>query len=77
KEDPLAIMRDVEPGLARCAKYYSEPDRKAATALALNLLEPGDALLIAGKGHEDYQIIGEERRHYSDQETVRELLHCD
>lgn len=77
KEDPLAIMRDVEPGLSGCARYYAEPDRKAATALALNLLEPGDALLIAGKGHEDYQIIGEERRHYSDQETVREILHCD
>ncbi len=73
-EDPLAIMADVEPGLARAKEVYREPDRRKATELALSLLGPDDALLIAGKGHEDYQIVNGTKRHYSDQETVRELL---
>lgn len=75
-EEPLAIMEDVRPGLARAHEVHADPDRRAATAIALKLLRPGDALLIAGKGHEDYQIVGNEKHHYSDQETVRELLGC-
>lgn len=75
-EDPEAIMRDVKPGLARAKRAICEVDRRAATEKALSILEPGDALLIAGKGHEDYQIIGAEKRHYSDQEVVREILGC-
>lgn len=77
KEDPLDIMNDVMPGLAKAGKLYTETDRRKATALALELLEEDDALLIAGKGHEDYQIIGENRLHYSDQEVVRELMGCE
>lgn len=72
-EQPEAIMRDVKPGLARCRHALYELDRRAATARAIQLLGPEDALLIAGKGHENYQIIGDERRHYSDQEVVSEL----
>lgn len=75
-ENPEAIMADVVPGLRNARQVIQEADRKAATAAALDLLVPGDALLIAGKGHEDYQIIGTEKRHYSDQEVVRELLNC-
>lgn len=75
-EAPEAIMRDVKPGLAKSRHALFEVDRKAATARGLQLLGPEDALLIAGKGHENYQIIGDERRHYSDQEVVRELLNC-
>lgn len=73
-EDPLAIMADVVPGLAKAREVHQEPDRRKATELALSLLGPDDALLIAGKGHEDYQIVNGVKRHYSDQETVRELL---
>ncbi|MDR2891729.1 MAG: UDP-N-acetylmuramoyl-L-alanyl-D-glutamate--2,6-diaminopimelate ligase [Deltaproteobacteria bacterium] len=75
-EDPEAIMDDVMPGLqaGMGSEVYREADRRKATALALGLMRPGDALLLAGKGHEDYQIIGTEKIHYSDQEVLRELL---
>lgn len=75
-EDPLAIIQDARPGLAKAFQPIIEPDRREATAKAISLLEPEDALLIAGKGHENYQIIGDERIHYSDQEVAREILQC-
>ena len=73
-EDPLAIMADARPGLSGCAKVLEHPDRTTAIRMAIEEMNPGDALLIAGKGHEDYQIIGTERIHYSDHETVRAIL---
>lgn len=75
-EDPLAIMVDVLPGLANCKHLEQEPDRRAAIAKALGLMRPGDALLIAGKGHEPYQIIGSVKYPFSDQQVVREVLGC-
>lgn len=76
-EDPEAILADVLPGLASAREVVVEPDRRAATARALAMLGKEDALLIAGKGHEDYQIIQGVKHHYSDQEVVRELLRCE
>ncbi len=73
-EEPMSIINDVLPGMAGCVEYYVEPDRKAATALAVSLMHPGDALLVAGKGHEDYQVIGKEKIYYSDQAVLRELF---
>lgn len=70
------IIKDVLPGLAAAREVHIEPDRRNATRLALEMIGPEDALVIAGKGHEDYQIVNGVRHHYSDQETVRELLHC-
>lgn len=75
-EDPYAIIEDVRPGLSRVPELVIEADRRAATKKALEMLEKDDALLIAGKGHEDYQIINGIKHHYSDQEIVRELLNC-
>ena len=75
-EEPEAILRDVLPGLKEAREVLVEVDRHAATAKALDMLGKDDALLIAGKGHEDYQIIQGVKHHYSDQEVVRELLHC-
>jgi UDP-N-acetylmuramoyl-L-alanyl-D-glutamate--2,6-diaminopimelate ligase len=49
-------------------------DRRAAIALALESALPGDAVLLAGKGHEDYQIVGTERRHLDDREEARRGL---
>ena len=72
KEDPAAIMRDVLPGMS--GEYFSIVDRREATAKAVSLMKPGDALLVAGKGHEDYQVIGEEKIFYSDQSVLREFL---
>ena len=75
-EDPEAILRDVLPGLAEAREVLVEVDRRTATRKALEMLGPRDALLIAGKGHEDYQIIQGVKHHYSDQEVVREILGC-
>ena len=73
KEDPEAIMDMVMPGLAGCAEVHREGDRRKALALGLSLLGPGDALLVAGKGHEPYQIIGETKYPFSDQAILQEL----
>lgn len=73
-EEPLAIMADVLPGLAQAKELYQEADRKNAIKLALELLGAHDALVVAGKGHEDYQIIKGVKHHFSDQETIQELL---
>lgn len=75
-EAPEAIMRDVKPGLAKARHVLFEVDRRAATQRAIQLLGPDDALLIAGKGHENYQVVAGQRNHYSDQEVVRELAGC-
>ncbi|MBO4313751.1 MAG: UDP-N-acetylmuramoyl-L-alanyl-D-glutamate--2,6-diaminopimelate ligase, partial [Desulfovibrio sp.] len=76
-EDPMAIIDDVLPGLGAARELIVEPDRRSATEKALSIMKDGDALLIAGKGHEDYQIVQGVKHHYSDQEVLRELLHCD
>ncbi len=54
--------------------YWVEPDRRASIRLALSLARAGDLILIAGKGHEDYQILGKRRVHFDDREVVREEL---
>src|SRR5438552_19019717 len=54
--------------------HLVEPDRRAAIALALGLARPGDLVLVAGKGHEDYQIVGTVKRHLDDREEVRRAL---
>jgi UDP-N-acetylmuramoyl-L-alanyl-D-glutamate--2,6-diaminopimelate ligase len=58
-EDPLAILAEIEPGLKSTGvKYTVEPDRTSAIRLAVEAAEPGDVVLIAGKGHEKVQMIG-------------------
>jgi UDP-N-acetylmuramoyl-L-alanyl-D-glutamate--2,6-diaminopimelate ligase len=72
-EDPLAIMADVRPGLQNgpaSLTVIEEPDRYKALCLAIGLLRPGDALLVAGKGHESYQQIGDVKHPFSDVEAV-------
>lgn len=76
KEDPLAILDDIRPGLVACPRVVEEVDRRKAITEAIALLKPGDALLVAGKGHEDYQIIGETKYPFSDQAVIREVLKC-
>lgn len=76
-EDPLHIIHDVMDGFSsedRKNKVQMEADRKKAIEKVFRLAKPQDVVLIAGKGHEDYQIIGTEKIHFSDVETVRELL---
>jgi len=87
-EDPGAILDAILPGLEEAGlRRLSEAearggargftvveDRRAAIALALASARAGDAVLIAGKGHEDYQIVGTERRHLDDREEARRGL---
>ena len=75
-EDPLAIINDALVGLQRSgAKYAVEPDRRAAIALAIRKAEPGDIVLIAGKGHEKVQISREGAIPFDDVEVAQQLLH--
>lgn len=74
-EDPEAILRDVEVGLRASGKaYHKLVDRREAIHRAIEEARAGDIVIIAGKGHEDYQIIGEEKRHFDDREVAREAL---
>ena len=73
KEDPEAIIADAEKGF-RSNHYEKIADRAQAIARAIELAQPRDIVVIAGKGHEDYQIVGDERRHFDDREVAREAL---
>ncbi len=73
-EDPHDIMNDVMPGLRKARQVIAEPDRREALRKALALLRPGDALLVAGKGHETTQQIGDTKYPFSDQQTLMELF---
>jgi UDP-N-acetylmuramoyl-L-alanyl-D-glutamate--2,6-diaminopimelate ligase len=88
-EDPGAIIADVRPGLdqvfgggwsveeaasRRDRGYVVIPDRREAIRFAAGLLRSGELLLVAGKGHEDYQIIGRERFHFDDREELKRAL---
>jgi UDP-N-acetylmuramoyl-L-alanyl-D-glutamate--2,6-diaminopimelate ligase len=74
-EDPLGIIEQIERGVSSTSAEYSiEPDRHAAIRAAICVAEGGDTVLIAGKGHEDYQIFAEETVCFDDREVVREEL---
>jgi UDP-N-acetylmuramoyl-L-alanyl-D-glutamate--2,6-diaminopimelate ligase len=76
-EDPDAIIAEVmagRPGSARAAVLECEVDRERAIARAVQGARPGDIVLIAGKGHEDYQIIGEVKRPFDDRVVARRAL---
>lgn len=72
-EDPNAIMNDIIAGVSK-NNYEVILDRKSAINKGLSLLKTNDTLLILGKGHEDYQIIGHEKHHLDDKEIVLEYL---
>jgi UDP-N-acetylmuramyl-tripeptide synthetase len=74
-EDPEAILRDVEEGLRSSGRPYLRiVDRREAISRAVAEARAGDIVVIAGKGHEDYQIVGTEKRHFDDREVAREAL---
>jgi UDP-N-acetylmuramoyl-L-alanyl-D-glutamate--2,6-diaminopimelate ligase len=72
-EDPAAIVRDILKGLAGHQAVVLH-DRTAAIAQAIIRAAPGDAVLVAGKGHEAFQIVGTERRPFSDGHCVQQAL---
>ena len=73
-EDPTQIAVDILGGMQDADACYIQPDRARAIAHVLGLARPDDVVLVAGKGHEDYQLIGERRLHFSDREVVQGLL---
>ena len=77
-EDPLAILADVERGIREVttepSRYRVEPDRREAIRLALAEASEGDAVVIAGKGHETYQILRDRTVPFDDREVAREIL---
>jgi len=75
-EDPLAIIHEVLPGFAgpHGCQVEVEPDRATAIRRAVEAARPGDTVLIAGKGHENYQIIGTQRLHFDDAEVAHTWL---
>jgi len=75
-EDPNAIIAEIVAGIPadRRARVHVQPDRAAAIAAAVAAARTGDIVLIAGKGHEDYQIIGTEKRHFDDCEQARAAI---
>ncbi len=87
-EDPLAIIAHIEGGLKDLGRhplnvqdvaaarqgYLLVPDRRQAIHLAIEIGTPGDVILLAGKGHETYQILGTRRVHFDDREEAREAL---
>jgi UDP-N-acetylmuramoyl-L-alanyl-D-glutamate--2,6-diaminopimelate ligase len=86
-EIPEAILAEIENGvrhtplnkltetnLKNNSGYWVEADRREAIRIALAVAAPGDAVVIAGKGHEDYQILGETKVHFDDREVARDQL---
>ena len=79
-EDPGAIIREILPGVeaglreAGRGRYLVHAVRRAAIAEAIRLAQPGDLVLIAGKGHEDYQIIGKDKHPFDDRVVAREAI---
>ncbi len=74
-EDPLRIIADAVVGLQRATDRYAvEPDRGNAIRRALEEAHDGDLVLLAGKGHETYQVLADRTFHFDDREVAREIL---
>lgn len=74
-EEPMAIINEILPGLKnKRTPYKVICDRREAIGWAIDKAQPGDVILLAGKGHEDYQVIGHERIHMDEREIVAEYL---
>jgi UDP-N-acetylmuramoyl-L-alanyl-D-glutamate--2,6-diaminopimelate ligase len=73
-EDPAHIVADIRAGIGNHPRVNAIYDRRAALASAIERARVGDVVLIAGKGHETEQVVGAERRVFSDREVAAEIL---
>ena len=74
-EEPDSIIADIVTGISKTSgRYEIEPDRSKAIKLSINMAEKGDTVLIAGKGHEDYQIFADKTIHFDDCEHARNAV---
>lgn len=76
-EDPNQIIQDIQQGLTGTKPVYIEPDRRLAIRYAIKKAKPEDVILVAGKGHENYQLIAGKKYPFSDAREVRYLLNPD
>lgn len=73
-EEPMAIIEDIVTGVKKAdGEFTTIPDRKEAIKYAIEHGQPGDIIILAGKGHEDYQIIGTQKFHMDERELVAEI----
>lgn len=75
-ENPKLILDEIKAGIVAHGRTNFEiiEDRETAIIRAIAMAKKGDVVLIAGKGHEDYQIVGETKRHFDDREVARAAL---
>lgn len=73
-EEPESIIREIASGIPEGVAYETEPDRGRAIRRAIQLAEPGDVVLVAGKGHESYQEIRGVRHPFDDRKAVKTIL---
>lgn len=73
-EEPGKIIKDILKGMSGRGNYVVIENRDEAIGRAISSAEPGDMVIIAGKGHEDYQIIGKNKHYFSDQDVARKYL---
>ncbi|MGQ3686163.1 MAG: UDP-N-acetylmuramoyl-L-alanyl-D-glutamate--2,6-diaminopimelate ligase [Candidatus Loosdrechtia sp.] len=73
-EDPYRIIQDIQKGLSQSARFHIQPDRRLAIKEVLMEAKSGDSVIIAGKGHEQYQISKDTIIPFDDREVVREML---
>ena len=74
-ENPLQIISEIEVGLQKTnGQYLVVSDRREAIHQAIAKAKSNDVVLIAGKGHETYQIVGNDKFHFDDREIAREAL---
>ncbi len=75
REDPSRIVDDILSGMRQRSRAQVIADRAAAIHRALSLAAPGDTVIVAGKGHEEFQILADERRMFDDREVARRWLY--
>jgi UDP-N-acetylmuramoyl-L-alanyl-D-glutamate--2,6-diaminopimelate ligase len=74
-EDPLTIIEGIQQGFGgRSAQYTMEPDRNRAIKQIMKMAEPGDLVILAGKGHETYQVLADRTIHFDDREAANQAL---
>lgn len=76
-EKPEQILQDILPGVKTHMQpetYYVEIDRRKAIQYAIQIAQPGDVVLLAGKGHENYQEINGVKHHFDDYEVAQEMI---
>jgi UDP-N-acetylmuramoyl-L-alanyl-D-glutamate--2,6-diaminopimelate ligase len=73
-EDPQAIIDEISAGVISGKEVRTEINRRKAIKMALDLARAGDVVLVAGKGHENYQVVGDTKHHFDDREEIEQFI---